>query len=93
MTVAFVHVVDVVIVGDHLMAAARTMLVGVVCVLGVRKSVFVVVTVVGMVGMTIVNVVKMPVVLDGGVSAGRSVLVLVVIVYVVLDGAHGCSLL
>ena len=84
---------DVVIVGDRLMATAGSMLVGVVGVMRVSKSVFVVMTVVGMVGMTIVNVVKMAVVLDGGVSAGRSVLVLMVIVYVVLVGVHGCSLL
>ena len=92
-TVVIVEVVDMVTMGDRLVAAARSVVVGVVGVLNVRERVLVVVAVVRVVSMTFVDVVEMSLVLDGGVPACGPMLVGVIIMDGVSGGVHGCSLL
>jgi hypothetical protein len=90
--VALVDVVDVVAVGDPLVAAVGSMHMAVIGVLHVREGVFVVVTPVRVVGVTLVDVVEVSFMLDGCVPASGSVLVGMIVVDGVLGGAHGCSL-
>lgn len=93
-TVAVVDVVDMVAMGDRLVAAAVAVLVRMVIVGDMRKRVLVIVVVVGMVGMAVVDVVDVAFVLRAGVATIGSVLVSVVVVNVVGVGrGHGCSLL
>ena len=91
MAVPVVEIIQVVTVGDGVVSTARGVAVVMVGVLDVREGTFVVVILVGAVGVTVVNEVEMPFMLDGGVSARRTVFVGMVVVDGVIGPGHGCS--
>lgn len=74
-TVALMEVVDVIAVGDGLVATRGTVLVSVLAVRGMRRLALVPVPIVLAVDVTVVEVVPMAVVLDGCVPAVRSMCV------------------
>jgi len=89
--VPVVQIIRVVGVGDGVMSTARAVAVDMVGVLDVREGTFVVVIVVGAVGVTVVNEVEMPFMLDGGVPTRGSVFVGMIMMDGVLGPGHCCS--
>jgi hypothetical protein len=89
--VSVVHVIDVVTVGDALMATARTVLVRMILVddVGARAA-LVPVALVKMVDVAVVKVVHMVAVLYRSVTAIRSMLMGMVLVYLVF-ACHGAD--
>jgi hypothetical protein len=93
-TVPIVEIVDMILVGDCLVAAAVAVLVIVMVVSDVGERVLVVVVLVGMVGVAVVDVVDVALVLQVRMTAIGSMPVSVIVVNGVQVGRrHGCSLL
>jgi hypothetical protein len=92
-TVAIVDVVDMIVVGNGLVPTIGTVSVRMLRVGDMLQRVLVIVVTVGAMSMTIVDVVGMPLMLDCGVPARRSVLVGVALMHGVFGNAHCSSLL
>jgi N-dimethylarginine dimethylaminohydrolase len=92
MPVPVVCVIDVVAVRHRVVAAARTMHVGVTGMRQVRQWMLVIVVIVRRVGMAFVHVIDMSLALGACVPAARPVYV-VMIVNLMLGGCHPSSLL